>query len=78
MALKPQKYARKRSQDGLVARLRPLTQQIAVVLASLAYGQLSWLQRCKTLKTERFPAGLRLVSRKIAPYHFDPFYEFMT
>ncbi len=78
MAMKPQKYARKRSQDGLVARSRPLMQQIAVVSSSFGYGQFSWLQRCKPLKARRLPAGLRLVSRKIAPYHFDPVYEFMT
>ncbi|GBF28336.1 hypothetical protein MnTg02_03400 [bacterium MnTg02] len=78
MALKPQKYARKRSRDGLVARSRPLTRQIAVVSTSSGYGHFSWLQRCKTLKTKRFPAVLRLVSRKIDSYHFDPVYEFMT
>ena len=78
MALKPQKYARKRPQDGLVAHSRPLTLQIEAVCASLRYDQFVRLQRCKLLKTKRFPAILRLVSEQIDSYHFDPVYEFMT
>jgi len=78
MALKPQKYARKRSRDGLVARSRPLTQQIVAVSAPEGYGQFSRPQRCNPLKINRFSAGLRLVSEKIDSSHFDPVYEFMT
>ncbi len=78
MAIKPRKYARKRSLDGLVARSRPLTRQIDVVSLPEGYGQFPRLRRCKPLKTKRFPAVLRLVSGKIDSYHFDPDYEFMT
>jgi hypothetical protein len=39
MALKPQKYARKSSPDGLVVRSRALTRQIAAVSSSEGYDQ---------------------------------------
>jgi len=78
MALKPQKYARKCSPNGLVARSRALTLQIAAVSASEGYDQFARLQRCKFLKTKRFPANSRLVSGQIDSYHIDPIYEFMT
>jgi len=35
-------------------------------------------QRCKPLKTGRFPAGLRLVSDQIHATHFNLIYEFVT
>ncbi len=78
MAIKARKYSRKRSLDGLVARSRPLTRQIEVVLSPEGHDQFPRLRRCKPLKTKRFPAVLRLVSGKIDSYHFDPDYEFMT
>jgi len=78
MALKPQKYARESSPDGLVARSRALTRQIAAVSTSGGYDQFARLQRCKFLKTKRFPANPRLVSGQIDSYHIDPVYEFMT
>ena len=78
MALKPQKYARKSSLDGLVARSTALTRQIAAVSSSGGYDQFARLQRCKFLKTRRFPANSRLVSGQIDKYHIDPIYEFMT
>ena len=78
MALKPRKYARKSSPDGLVARSRALTRQIAAVSSSEEYDQFARLQRCKLLKTKRFPANSRLVSGQIDSYHIDPVYEFMT
>ena len=78
MALKPRRYARKSSPDGLVARSRALTQQIAAVSASEGYDQFARLQRCKFLKTRRFPANSHLVSGQIDKYHIDPIYEFMT
>ena len=78
MALKPLKYARKSSPDGLVARSRALTRQIAAVSALGGYDQFARLLRCKFLKTRRFPANSRLVSGQIDSYHIDPIYEFMT
>ncbi len=78
MALKPQKYARKRSQDGLVAHSRPLTPQIDAVSASFGYDQFVQLLRCKFLKTKRFPENLRLVSEQIDSYHIDPIYGSVT
>ena len=78
MAMKPQKYARKSSPDGLVARSRALTRQIAAVSSSEGYDQFARLQRCKFSKTVRFPANPRLVSGQIDSYHIDPVHEFMT
>jgi len=78
MALKPQKYARKSLPNGLVARSIALTRQIAAVSSSEGYDQFARLLRCKFLKTRRFPANSRLVSRQIDAYHIDPVYEFMT
>ena len=78
MALKPQKYARKSSPDGLVARSRVLTQQIAAVSSSEGYDQFARLLRRELLKTIRFPANSRLVSGQIDSYHIDPIHEFMT
>jgi hypothetical protein len=78
MALKPQKYARKSSPDGLVARSRALTRQIAAVSSLEGYDQFARLQRCKFLKTRRFPANSRLVPGQIDLCHIDHIYEFMT
>ena len=78
MALKPQKYASKSLPDGLAARSRALTGQIAAVSSSGGYDQFARLQRCKFLKTGRFPANPRLVSAQYDSYHLDPAYEFMT
>ncbi len=78
MAVKLQKYARKSVQDGLFAHSSALTQQIEAVLPSFGYHQFVQQQRCKFLKTKRFPANLRLVSEQIDSYHFDPVYESMT
>jgi len=78
MALKPRKYVRKRVPDGLVAHSKPLTQQIEAVSASFGYDQFVRLQRCKLLKAIRLPAILRLVSKQIDSYHFDPVYGSMT
>ncbi len=78
MALKPQKYARKSSPDGLVARSRVLTRQIAAVSASEGYDQFARLQHCKFLKTERYPANSRFVSGQIDSYHIDPVHDFMA
>ena len=78
MAFEPQKDARKRLQDGLVTRSKPLTLQLAALQASFGYGQFRLLQCCKNLKNRRFPAFLRLVSNEIAAYHFDPVYGSVT
>jgi len=58
MALKPQKYARKSSPDGLVARSRALTRQIAAVSSSKGYDQFAPLLRCKFLKTKKVSCEL--------------------
>jgi len=57
-----QKYARKRGADWLFAFPGTLTRQIAAIVVSFGYDQFAQLQRCKLLKTKRFPANLRLVS----------------
>jgi len=67
-----------KSHTDLVARSRALTRQIAAVSSSGGYDQFARLQRCKFLKTRRFPANSRLVSGQIDAYHIDPIYEFMT
>ena len=39
------------------------------------YDRFTWLQRCKTLKTGRFPSVFRLVSNQIGSYHLHAFYR---
>jgi len=78
MAMKPRKYARKRTLNGLVAHSRALTRQIEAVSTSFGYDQFIQVQRCKLLKAIRLPATLRLVSEQIDSYHFDPVYGSMT
>ena len=78
MASKLQKYARKSAPDGLFAHSSALTLQIEAVLTSFGYDQFVRQQRCKFLKTRRFPANLRLVSKQIDSYHFDPVYGSVT
>ncbi len=76
MAVKLQKYARKSAPDGLFTHSSALTLQIAAVLTSCRYDQFAQLQRCKLLKTKRFPANLRPISQQIDSHHFNPVFKF--
>jgi hypothetical protein len=46
-----------KSLPDVVARSRDLTRQITAVSSSEGYDQFARLQRCKFLKTKRFPAN---------------------
>ncbi len=52
------------------------TGKIAALLASCGQGILAPPLCCKFLKTERFPANLRLAGKQTCSCHFDPVYAF--
>jgi len=79
MAMKSQKNARKRTKAGLhtkcVARSSSYLPQFAAVSPPEGVGQFVRPMRCKSLKTIRFPAFLRLLSEQTATTHFHLVYE---
>jgi hypothetical protein len=78
MVPKARKYAIERIAVRTFVRAKSFHWRIEVLLASCGQGIFSLPQRCKILKTIRFPAPLRLAGEKICSCHYDPVYEFMT
>jgi len=82
MELDMRKYARKKTKNGLIARLRRLTTQIeadlVLWLRQIQYGHFAHWMRCKPLKVRTLPAALRLSSKQIGSYHFDPVHELVA